>query len=339
VWTAQPVRALDWFGRIVGAFVLWVSAMACWLAALAFVCVWIGPSTSARVMQVLLGLVVVPGGLIVGWVLLLAMLDTLRTRTWRAGVKDSSRFAEVTTVGRRVDRGTGWVERIGSPWTFVEPTVSSFTALVAFPTLRRTLLAGRTFLRGTPSSIDLLVLMALVRMARAGQIEVTREVNRFWVIGNPTNVPRTRRRASFLLRRGPSPEAPRDLIEALILRGLAGESAPPVAEVAVVAASPYRAPPSTPADDAPPPPWTSLPAVLARATRTYTRPRRSLRDAMRDALRREGINPSDPSHVADATAAYTALLTRQDNAMSFASQVLDDCVEGLRPGAWQQYPS
>ncbi len=342
-WVRVPLDFFDWVGRVVGATILGLSGAACWLAAGAFLAAWIGPTTGARVLQVLLGLIVVPGGAVVGWVLFQATLDTLRARTWRAGAEEGPQFAEAMVVGTRLDRGRGWVERRGEPWEFTEPTVSSCTAFGSFPTLRRTLLTSRTFARGTPGTVDLLVLMALVRMAEAGHIELTSNVCRSWGVGqvppNPDALPFPfrRRRDPLLVRRGPRPLAGPDPIEALVLAGLSVTPAAPVADGNGGDAGPYRTPPAAPEPDDAAPPWVPLAEVLALGARTLPSPRRALRDQVREAMRRAGGDPLTEDDLAAASAAYAALFARQENNVTLEFRVFEACTEGLRPGAWREF--
>lgn len=327
VWEAVPVGFWDWVGRAFGAVFLAVSGLACWLAAGLFLYAWMGESTTARVLQVLLGLIVVPGGAVVGYTLFLAVGDTLTGRTWRTGDRDGPAFAEAVFAGDRLDRGSGWVRRIGPPLTFDGPTVSSATALTALPTLRRTLLTGRAFPRGTPGTVDLLVLMALVRMAQAGQIALSTELDRSWSVGTIPAPRPTRWKVALLVRVGPRPAPPADPLEAVVLDGLREDVSMPAGGEGV---TPYRSA-AAPPRDASEAPWRPLEEVLAVGSRAYVSPRRALRDQVREATRRDAPADRDEA-VAQATEAFTAAFAVEAMPGGLAVRVFDACALGLRRG-------
>lgn len=328
VWEAVPVGFWDWVGRAFGALLLAVSALACWLAAGLFLYAWMGESTTARVLQVLLGLIVVPGGAVVGYTLFLAVGDTLRGRTWRTGDRDGPAFAEAVFAGARLDRASGWVRRMGPPLTFDDPTVSSATALTALPALRRTLLTGRSFPRGTPGTVDLLVLMALVRMVRAGQIALSTELDRSWNVGTIPAPRPTRWKVALSVRAGPRPAPPADPIEAVVLDGL--REAAPVAAPGE-GATPYRSSAAAVPREGSEAPWCPLEEVLALGARAYASPRRALRDQVREATRRDAPADRDEA-VAQATEAFSAAFAVEAMPGGFAVRVFDACAVGLRRG-------
>ncbi len=160
------VGFLEWFFMALGG------AM-CLLVAYAFCHDWIGPGLGQRILQVVLGVVVVGVGLPVGLMLLWSSFAGRFVRTWTHPTSEG-RSASATTRFGRLLAANGAGRAIRAPLDVPANALTGLEAFAHYGVLRRAIPA-RYGLANSPPRVDVALMAALLALAgrRRVQLRVT----------------------------------------------------------------------------------------------------------------------------------------------------------------------
>jgi len=153
------------------------SGLMCLLAAFAFLYGWIGPGLGQRVLQVLVGIIVVGAGVPVGLGLLWSSVSNLFERSWIHAPIDGRSALATTRLGSLVS-ASGGGRFPGPALTIPGNALSALEAFAQYGALR-TEVPTVHGLRGSPPRVDVALLAALLSLAgrQRLQLRVTRDVS------------------------------------------------------------------------------------------------------------------------------------------------------------------
>lgn len=281
-WAPEPVT----LGGVVRGFFAFLASAAsglmCLLAAFAFLYGWIGPGLGQRVLQVLVGIVVVGAGVPVGLILLWSSVSTVFERRWIHPAINGRSALATTRLGSLVSAGGGG-RFPGPALTIPGNALSALEAFAQYGALR-TEVPTVHGLRGSPPRVDVALLAALLSLAgrQRLQLRVTRDVN--WSRVGP-KLSRHDSPVALELRRTdalPGSES-EDFLSARLLDSL---EAPAVTVSQSDPLLPYRAPAAV-AETSREAPWVRLPHAIFAMSKGDPRFRRETR-ARLESMRPEG---------------------------------------------------
>jgi hypothetical protein len=261
-------------GALRGFFIFLASAasgLMCLLAAFAFLHGWIGPGLGQRVLQVVVGVIVVGAGVPVGLGLVWNSLSGLFERSWTLPLTDGHSATATTRLGRLVSANGGG-RFPGPALTIPGNALSGMEAFAHYGALRGGI-PTRFGTLGSPPRVDLALLATLLSLAgrRRAQLRVTHQV--VWS-HNGQKLTRSEHPLSVEVRRADAlPGASEDLLEARLLDAL---PAPRVTIAQADGALPYRAPAAV-AETVAEAPWVGLPQTILAMSKGDPRYRRGLR--------------------------------------------------------------
>lgn|GEM_PF-1445865 len=264
------------FGDLLGKLFLWVvgtiSGLACLLAAAAFLHGWIGPGLGQRILQVVIGIIVVGAGVPVGLGLLWGSTINLLERSWMHPPINGRSAAATTRLGRVISAAGGG--RFSGPaLTIPGNALSALEAFAHYGALR-TEIPTVHGLRGSPPRVDVALLATLLSLAgrQRLQLRVSRDVN--WS-HNGQKLTRQEHPVGLELRRTDAlPGATsRDFLEARLLDAI---EAPTVTVAQADPRLPYRAAAAV-AETSQEAPWARLPQAVCAMSKGDPRYRRETR--------------------------------------------------------------
>lgn len=264
------------FGDLLGKLFLWiagtVSGLACLLAAAAFLHGWIGPGLGQRILQVVIGIVVVGAGVPVGLGLIWGSTISLFERSWMHPAINGRSAAATTRLGRVIS-ASGGGRSPGPALTIPGNALSALEAFGHYGALR-TEIPPVHGLRGSPPRVDVALLATLLSLAgrQRVQLRVTRDVN--WS-HDGQKLTRQEYPVGLELRRTDAlpGSASRDFLEARLLDALA---TPTVSVAQAEPLQPYRAAAAV-AETSQEAPWVRLPNAVCAMSKGDPRYRRETR--------------------------------------------------------------
>lgn len=264
------------FGDLLGKLFLWIagtiSGLACLLAAAAFLHGWIGPGLGQRILQVVIGIVVVGAGVPVGLGLIWGSTISLLERAWMHAPIHGRSAAATTRLGRVIS-ASGGGRFPGPALTIPGNALSALEAFAHYGALR-TEVPTMHGLRGSPPRVDVALLATLLSLAgrRRLQLRASRDVN--WS-HNGQKLTRQEHPVGLELRRTDAlpGAASRDFLEARLLDAI---EAPTVTVAQADPLQPYRAAAAV-AEASQEAPWVRLPHAVCAMSKGDPRYRRETR--------------------------------------------------------------
>lgn len=279
-WVPVRRKLVDVLGALFMWLAMTISGLACLLAAFAFLHGWIGPGLAQRILQVVIGVIVVGAGVPVGLMLLWGGTETLFERSWIHPPANGRGATAITRFGRVVSASGGG--RAEGPMLTVPGNALSALETFGHYGALRTAIGSSQWLRGSPPRVDLALLASLLSLAgrQRVQLRVSRQVS--WS-HNGKKVSRHEQPVGVEVRRTDalSGAASEDFLEARLLDALAQ---PTVTIAQPDPVLPYRAAAvvATSAEEAP---WIRLPQAIFAMSQGDPRYRRGLR------VRLESMHP------------------------------------------------
>ncbi len=271
-----------WIARVTMSLVMLGSGLACFAAVLALLSGWAFPSVAWKVVQAVLGLVVVPFGTLTGAVLVYGSVEGLVMTTWRwKDPVDGEGQASAKVVLGRLKSAQGRRARVGTPLPVPAMRASPVELFRSLKTVRAEALKRASLGIGTPPTVDLLLVFGIVRLAYAGVMEIAVRESRSWDlkgVGAWCASP-----SPLMLRRGtarPSVSL-NDPVSVLLLAALAQFDLDATTKASVVGEGAYRR--GALGEELPPGPWVRLSDLLDALVPLVSlqNPRQSIRDRMR----------------------------------------------------------
>jgi len=263
-------------GDLLGKLFLWIagtiSGLACLLAAAAFLHGWIGPGLGQRILQMVIGIIVVGAGVPVGLGLIWGSTISLLERSWMHPAINGRSAAATTRLGRVIS-ASGGGRFPGPALTIPGNALSALEAFGHYGALR-TEVPPVHGLRGSPPRVDVALLATLLSLAgrQRVQLRVTRDVN--WS-HDGQRLTRHEHPVGLELRRTDAlpGSVSTDFLEARLLDALA---TPTVTVAQADPLQPYRAAAAV-ADTSQEAPWVRLPNAVCAMSKGDPRFRRETR--------------------------------------------------------------
>ena len=177
-WQRSPRSVATIVGELLVHLATAVGGLACLLAAAAFLHGWIGPGLGQRVLQVLVGVLVVGVGVPVGLILLGASVEGAFVRAWSLPAVDGRGAVASTRFGRLLS-ASGGGEVTGEVLPVPEVALAALEAFAHYGVLRRAIppVYG---LGNSPARVDVAMMAALVALAGRGLVQLRLATSISW---------------------------------------------------------------------------------------------------------------------------------------------------------------